>query len=50
MVVEVVGYARATIGGRFTTVYQVVWPDGRYEAVPADTFHKQFERERKSDE
>lgn len=45
MVVEVVGYAKATLAGRFTTVYEVVWPDGQRDAIQASTFHKQFVKE-----
>lgn len=45
LVVEVVGYAKATLAGRFTTVYEVVWPNGQRDAIQASTFHKQFEKE-----
>lgn len=29
LVVRVTGYRPAVLAGRFCTVYQVVWPDGR---------------------
>ena len=44
-VVRVTGHRKAVLAGRFTAVYQVVWPDGTREDVQSSTFHKQFVKE-----